>query len=122
MSCVALGVLPNAGAPAQEDGADLVLDEIIVTGSRIAKTGLVTSSPITRVNAEELLFQGTVRVEDLLRTRPQLYVRQSAGQSNGATGTLPDGTTSAPNAPWRLINGHRMSAGSPLQGGAGPEY
>ena len=72
---------------AQEDGAGPGLQEIVVTGSRIAKTDLVTSSPVIRVDSEELLFQGTVRVEDLLRTLPQLYVRQGAGQSNGATGT-----------------------------------
>ena len=39
------------------------------------------------MDAEELLFQGTVRVEDMLRTLPQVYARLSAGQSNGAIGT-----------------------------------
>ena len=118
----ALAVLPSGSLHAQAVGADQGIQEIVVTGSRIARTDLVTSSPVTRVGAEELLFQGTVRVEDLLRTQPQLYVRQSAGQSNGATGTA---TVDLRNLGDRrtlvLLNGRRMPAGSPLQGGIGAD-
>ena len=122
LSCVALGLVSNAGAPAQEDGAGPGLQEIVVTGSRIAQTDLVTSSPVIRVDSEELLFQGTVRVEDLLRTLPQLYVRQGAGQSNGATGTATvDLRNLEPERTLTLINGRRMPAGSPLQGGIGAD-
>ena len=64
-----------------------VLEEVIVTGSRIHKTNVISASPVTQVDAEELLFQGVVRVEDMIKGLPQVYSSQNASQSNGATGT-----------------------------------
>ena len=117
----ALGLTSFAALPtfAQEDTA---LEEVIVTGSRIQKTNLVSSSPVTQVTAEEIQFQGTVRVEDMLRNLPQVYAQQTTGQSNGATGTA---TVNLRNLGTErtlvLINGRRMPAGSPLQGGIGAD-
>ncbi len=117
--CMMLALAPGAGLNAQESGTDQVIEEILVTGSRILKTNLVSSSPVTQVEAEELLYQGTVRVEDMLRTLPQVYVRQSSGQSNGATGTATiDLRNLGPERTLALINGRRMPAGSPLSYGA----
>ena len=65
------------------DAEPLQLEELVVTGTRIRKPTLVSSSPLVRVEAEEVSLQGTVRVEDMLRSLPQVY----AGQSNGAVGT-----------------------------------
>ncbi len=117
----ALGVSSMASLPAyaQEDAA---LEEVVVTGSRIQKANLVSSSPVTQVDAEELLFQGTVRVEDMMRNLPQVYSDQNTSQSNGATGTA---TLNLRNLGAErtlvLINGRRMPAGSPLQGGIGAD-
>ncbi|MBN7799019.1 TonB-dependent receptor domain-containing protein [Parahaliea mediterranea] len=114
----AAAVLPSV-ANAQEE---LLVEEVVVTGSRIQKTNLVTSSPVTQVDADEFKFQGTTRVEDLMKNLPQVYSNQNASQSNGATGTatlnlrnLGDERTLV------LINGRRMPAGSPLQGGVGAD-
>lgn len=114
----AAAALPNV-ANAQEE---LLVEEVVVTGSRIQKTNLVTSSPVTQVDADEFKFQGTTRVEDLMKNLPQVYSNQNASQSNGATGTatlnlrnLGDERTLV------LINGRRMPAGSPLQGGVGAD-
>ena len=63
------------------------IEEIVVTGSRLHRAHLVSSSPVTEVDADELLFQGTVRVEDMVRTLPQVFSGQNTSQSNGATGT-----------------------------------
>jgi len=120
----ALGVSSMAILPAhaQSDGADAALEEVVVTGSRIQKANLVSSSPVTQVEAEELLFSGTVRVEDMIRTLPQVYSDQNTTQSNGATGTA---TINLRNLGAErtlvLINGRRMPAGSPLQGGVGAD-
>lgn len=115
----AAAVLPGV-ANAQEE--QLLVEEVVVTGSRIQKTNLVTSSPVTQVDADEFRFQGTTRVEDLMKNLPQVYSNQNASQSNGATGTatlnlrnLGDERTLV------LINGRRMPAGSPLQGGVGAD-
>ncbi len=107
-------------AVAQEGGD--VVEEIVVTGSRIAAPNLVTNSPVTQVTNEEITLQGTVRVEDMLRTLPQIYQNQGTGQSNGATGTatlnlrnLGDERTLV------LVDGRRLPAGSPISGGIGAD-
>jgi hypothetical protein len=93
---------------------------VVITGSRIQKANLVSSSPVTQVDAEDLLFQGTVRVEDMLRNLPQVYSDQNTSQSNGATGTATINLRNlGPERTLVLINGRRMPAGSPLQGGRG---
>ena len=100
----------------------LKLEELVVTGTRIRKPTLVSSSPLIRMEAEEMLLQGTVRVEDMLRGLPQVHAGQSAGQSNGAVGTA---TLNLRNLGTErtlvLVNGRRLPAGSPLQGGVGAD-
>lgn len=100
----------------------LRLQELVVTGSRIRKTGPVSSSPLVQVEAEDFAFQGTVRVEDMLRSLPQLYSSQNAGQSNSATGTA---TLNLRNLGLErtlvLVNGRRLPLGSPIQGGEGAD-
>lgn len=114
----AAAVLPQV-ASAQEQ---LLIEEVVVTGSRIQKANLVSASPVTQVDASEFKFQGTVRVEDLMRNLPQVYSNQNTGVSNGATGTatlnlrnLGDERTLV------LVNGRRLPSGSPLQGGIGAD-
>ena len=104
----------NAGGQAPE--------ELTVTGSRIQKANVIRSSPVTQIDAEELLFQGVTRVEDMIKNLPQVYSSQSAGRSNGATGTatvnlrnLGDVRTLV------LVNGRRLPSGSPIQGGIGAD-
>ena len=98
------------------------IEEIVVTGSRIRRTNLVSASPVTQVTSEEVLFQGTVRAEDMVRTLPQVYSDQNTGQSNGATGTA---TLNLRNLGAErtlvLVNGRRLPAGSPIQGGIGAD-
>ena len=98
------------------------LEEVHVTGSRIRQANLVSTAPITQIDAEEIRFQGVVRVEDMLRNVPQIYSSQNSGQSNGATGTA---TINLRNLGEErtlvLVNGRRLPAGSPLQGGIGSD-
>ena len=118
----ALAVCIPAVAFAEETGSAVELGEIVVTGSHIQRKNLVSASPVTSVDADELLYQGTVRVEDMVRTLPQVYSAQNTSQSNGATGTA---TLNLRNLGAErtlvLINGRRMPAGSPLQGGIGAD-
>ena len=98
------------------------LEAVVVTGSRIQQANLFSSSPVIQVEAEDLAFQGTVRVEDMLRNLPQLYSTQNASQSNGATGTATLNLRNLGAARTLvLVNGRRLPAGSPLQGGVGAD-
>jgi len=118
-----LGITSMTGLPAYAQPDDSqILEEVTVTGSRIQRKNLVSASPVTQVDAEELTLSGTVRVEDLIRTLPQVYSEQNGSQQNGASGTatinlrnLGDPRTLV------LINSRRMPAGSPLQGGVGAD-
>ena len=120
----ALAALATAAAaqPAEDEDAEeaeSAADEVVVvTGSRIVRANLVSSSPVTQVDAEELLFQGTVRVEDMARTLPQVYSEQNTGQSNGATGTATlDLRNLGTVRTLVLVNGRRLPVGSPLHTG-----
>ena len=94
------------------------IEEIVVTGSHLHRAHLVSSSPVTEVDAEELLFQGTVRIEDMVRTLPQVYSGQNTSQSNGATGTANLNLRNLGTLRTLvLVNGRRLPIGSPLQGG-----
>ena len=117
-----LGLSASVLAPLANAQEMALLEEVVVTGSRIIKTNLVSSSPVTQVDAEELGFQGTVRVEDMLSTLPQIWTGQNTGVSNGATGTATvDLRNLGSKRTLVLINGRRMPVGSALGGGDGAD-
>ena len=62
-----------------DDQADV--EEIVVTGSRIQRANEVTSSPVVQLDAEQFEFNGSPRVEDTVRSLPQVYMDQDSGQS-----------------------------------------
>lgn len=101
---------------AQDDGAPAALEEITVTGSRIATdANLVTSSPVSTVRPEEIGHRGITRVEDLVNDLPQIVPELTSTESNGATGTATldlRGLTSVRTLV--LTNGHRMGFGDPF--------
>ena len=89
------------------------LEEIVVTGSRIAADpNLVTSSPVTVVTSEELGLRGITRVEDLLNNLPSIVPELTANEANGATGTATiDLRGLSSDRTLVLTNGHRMGFG-----------
>ncbi|MBA6413540.1 TonB-dependent receptor [Parahaliea sp. F7430] len=119
----ALGMSAAAMLPSVASAQDeLLVEEVVVTGSRIQRANLVSASPVTQVDAEEIKFQGTTRVEDLMKNLPQVYSNQNSSSANGATGTatlnlrnLGDARTLV------LVNGRRLPAGSPIAGGQGAD-
>ena len=76
-----------AAAAGPTFAADQTIQEVVVTGSRIAQPNLETTSPVTQVTAEDIAVQGVTRVEDLVNQLPQAFAAQNASVSNGATGT-----------------------------------
>src|SRR5262245_62604100 len=82
------------GAFAQDQGASTPAapeqqEEIIVTGSRIARDVTDASTPLAIINAEEVKLSGTVNMDKVLSDQPQ-FVQATNG---GATAnTVPAGS------------------------------
>jgi outer membrane cobalamin receptor len=71
-----------------ETADDLVLEEVVVTGSRIVtEDGFGRTSPVAVVDMESISEFGFTRVEDILNNLPQVEMSQTAFLSNGSTGT-----------------------------------
>jgi iron complex outermembrane receptor protein len=104
----------NAQTAAPAASTDTSLQEVVVTGSRIAAPNQVSISPVTFVSAVDIQQTGVTRVEDLLNSLPQVFAAQGSNISNGATGAatvnlrgLNDKRTLV------LVNGFRLGPGDP---------
>ncbi|MGH8296687.1 MAG: TonB-dependent receptor domain-containing protein, partial [Steroidobacteraceae bacterium] len=78
---------PSA-APSAAAGRSQALQEIVVTGSRIARKSVFDiANPVTEVSASDLLTSGTVNVEQALEENPQFVGSTNGGaQSNVVPG------------------------------------
>ena len=119
---VSTGVLalsaPNVFAQDQAADAsdDLLLEEVIITGTRIpVDQNQVATSPVTTLDSAELTYAGITRVEDLVNKMPQLVPEFTANDSNGSTGTATlDLRGLGSDRTLVLIDGHRMGFGDPF--------
>lgn len=89
--------------------ADTNDGEIVVTGSRIARRDLVSSSPLTVVQDEEFKLSGTVNVEQVINTLPQVIPGTTGFSNNpgGGVSTL-DLRGLGPVRNLILVNGRRF--------------
>ena len=93
-SSILCGVmLPAAGAWAQQAAPaseSAQVEEIVVTGSRIARPDLTSTSPVAQVGAAELKQSGVVNTENLLNTLPQAVpgVTSTVNNGNGGVATV----------------------------------
>ena len=90
----ALGCTPLAATLAlaqeapDESEYEIVLEEVIVTGSRIVnEEGFGRTSPVTVVGMDEIESFGLTRIEDVLNSLPQIQADQTSFLSNGSSGT-----------------------------------
>jgi iron complex outermembrane receptor protein len=105
---------PKAAADAEPTAE---LQEVVVTGSRIATPALESVSPITAVTAEEIKEVGVTRVEDLLNSLPQVTADQGSGLSMGSNGTATVNLRGLGiQRTLVLINGRRVMGGDPAAG------
>ncbi|WP_158608466.1 TonB-dependent receptor domain-containing protein [Stagnimonas aquatica] len=105
---------PEAAPAAAPATKAVELKAVQVTGSRIKAPNLTSSSPITTVGAQEIKFQGTTRVEDLLNSLPQVFADQGGNLANGATGTATvDLRDLGSSRTLVLIDGKRVQPGDP---------
>jgi outer membrane receptor protein involved in Fe transport len=94
------------------------LEEVVVTGSRIAVPNETAISPVTFVGADTIQQSGVTRVEDLLNQLPQVFADQASTVSNASDGTA-DVNLRGLNAKRTLVlvNGTRLGPGDPTTGG-----
>ncbi|MDA0891999.1 MAG: TonB-dependent receptor [Proteobacteria bacterium] len=114
----ALGVTTAMGSfPAFAQDDEQGIEETVVTGSRIQKANLVSSSPVTQLDNEQLQLTGLTRIEDAMAAIPAVSLDQSSGQAIESNGTATLqlrnlGTTRT----LVLMNGRRLPVGSPSSG------
>ncbi len=107
---------PRADAPA----AAPVVEEVVVTGSRIAAPNETSTSPIQVVTSRELQQGGKTDVIDLINQLPQNFQNAAVDFSNTSSGlSTPGGITTAdlrgigPQRTLVLVNGRRLGIGDP---------
>ncbi len=95
-----------------DDGDDMI-EEVVVTGSRlISEDGFGQTSPVAVVGMEEISSYGLTRVEDVLNNLPQIEASNTSFDSNGASGTASiDLRGLGTNRTLVLINGRRVQPG-----------
>src|SRR5688572_16168202 len=111
------GTAAAFAAPAY--AADENIQEVVVTGSRIAQPNLETTSPVTQVTSEDVITQGVTRIEDLVSKLPQAFAAQNATVANGSTGTATVNLRGLGSVRTLvLIDGRRMPYGGVTSGSA----
>lgn len=106
------GTTTSEAAPAGKPAVKL--EGVQVSGSRIKSVNLTGNSPVTVVNSQELKFQGTTRVEDLVNSLPQAFADQGGNISNGSDGTATVNLRNlGASRTLVLVDGKRVSPGSP---------
>lgn len=113
-----LGFVPEP-AIAQETASDdneFFFEEIVVTGSRIKRTGTTTSAPVAALNSEFLSDRGYVSAAQALNTltaaRPQVSQADGSGASSGSGQQFPDLFGLGAGRTLTLVNGRRMVTSS----------
>src|SRR5688572_5138873 len=117
--------LTSGVALGQDEGT--ALEEIVITGTRIANPNAVSSSPVLAVSQENLKLQGIVDAGDLIDNLPQnvsVAAVDLSNTSNPLSG--PGGVTTlnlrglGPQRTLVLVDGRRLGVGDPNSGNPNP--
>ncbi|MFM1897025.1 MAG: hypothetical protein RLZZ385_2099 [Pseudomonadota bacterium] len=105
-AAAAVSSLSTQPAVAQDD----TVEEVIVTGSRIRRPGLVSASPISSIDSAEIDFQQEVALEKIMRELPSTIPGDGENVNNGTAGA---GTIDlrglGPERNLVLLNGRRLT-------------
>ncbi|WP_299596011.1 TonB-dependent siderophore receptor [uncultured Microbulbifer sp.] len=87
IAIAALGTIAATGVSAQENVPGPTVEEVIVTGSRIARDPLSTTGPITIVDSEAISRSGVGTIDELLNQLPSMGTTGiNANDNNGGQG------------------------------------
>ena len=67
---------------------DLVIEEIVVTGTRIKRRDFASPSPLVTVSREDLEFSGQPTLEEYLNKMPQMQPITGRAANNGSVGSM----------------------------------
>ena len=92
---------------------DEVIDEIVVTGSRIKRRDFNTLSPLTTIDSEDIAFTGQATIEETLNQMPQVMpgsgrTSNLPWEANAGTATV-DLRGLGPHRSLVLLNGRRVA-------------
>ena len=109
-----------APAPAQ----DAAVEEVVVTGTRLAATGFTAPTPVTVIGQQDLQRQAVSNVADLLNTLPAFRAQSTPATTaifiNNAGANLADLRGLGAQRTLVLVNGRRFVAGTTAGGGFSP--
>ena len=116
----ALSVAPSAlaqDASNQEQDADAVVEEIIVTGSRIRRADIDSASPVTILSREDIIAAGITDVGNLIQSMPSMSGSPiGTTTNNGGNGSVQiDLRGMGVNRTLTLVNGQRVVDGGDYQ-------
>lgn len=99
---------------AQDTEAEEEEEAIVVTGTRIRQRDFQTTSPIATVGAEEISLSGTINVEELINTLPQVVPGVTITSNNPSLNgfATADLRGFGPGRTLILINGRRANPSS----------
>lgn len=108
-----LAAMPAMAQEPEDRASD---EEVVVTGSRIARPDITANVPIAVVGEDAIAQSGVTNVQDLLNELPQLGIASTRQNSNFAASGNGISTLSlrnlGPNRTLVLINGRRAVAGT----------
>ncbi len=114
--CVAFASASSAQEIVASSDAELtqgVIDEIVVTGSRIKRRDFNTLSPLTTIDNEDIAFTGQATIEEALNQMPQ--VMPGSGRTSNLPWEANAGTVTVdlrglgPHRSLVLLNGRRVA-------------
>ena len=116
MAVAGMGLWTGSTLQAAEETPGL--EEVLVTGSRIARDGMDASTPVTVVSTTDIKISGSVNIEEILADSPQFV-----GSTNGGAtaNTVPGGTADVnlrgfgASRNLVLVNGRRFAIYGPEQ-------
>ena len=116
---VATALWASTAPPVLAQSDEGLIEEVVVTGSRIQRSGFETSTPVNLINAEAISESGFTSINDVLRLDPSIGVGLSG--ANSSPGGLPNAQAGAGFINLRglgtdrslvLIDGRRRVSGS----------
>jgi len=92
------------------ESEEQILEEVVVTGSRIKRRDFSSPSPITTITAEEFEFSGQPTLEEYLNQMPQLHPDYGRTANNPGDGTAKLNLRGlGANRTLVLLNGRRLA-------------
>ncbi len=99
--------------PGQQEEVTRAVEQITVTGSRIPRADLISNSPVNILDTADIQLSGSLEVERLLDSLPQVVGTFGASSNNPGTGTATVNLRGlGSERTLVLLNGRRMVAAS----------